>query len=238
MEETARVDASMVGRHEDESMPTFEPEEVMEQDRAARPAPSLAPEHNWTAAAALVRPALRPKGTAGTDGRDVSVRPGSAGPGKQLVKTGPADLALVYVLPGRGFDVVVGVDHLLAWGVGPDEVHAAAISNLGVWSGEAAWVDEMDGRHRVLWSDLGEGMDAARILLEEVRLQLARALGPGRRILIGLPERDLLIAAGLAEGDDEFAALFADYVADRAHSADEPIDDRVFELVDGQLVAL
>jgi hypothetical protein len=219
-------------------MPTFEPEEVMEQDRAARPAPSLAPEHNWTAAAALVRPALRPKGTAGTDGRDVSVRPGSAGPGKQLVKTGPADLALVYVLPGRGFDVVVGVDHLLAWGVGPDEVHAAAISNLGVWSGEAAWVDEMDGRHRVLWSDLGEGMDAARILLEEVRLQLARDLGPGRRILIGLPERDLLIAAGLAEGDDEFAALFADYVADRAHSADEPIDDRVFELVDGQLVAL
>jgi hypothetical protein len=219
-------------------MSPYEPEESMEQDPASRPAPSLAPEHNWTAAAALVRPALRPKGTTGADGRDMRVPTGNAGPGKQLVKNGPADLALVYVLPGRGFDVVVGVDHLLAWGVGPDEVHAAAISNLGVWSNEAAWVDEIDGRRRVLWSDLGEGLDAARILLEDVRLQLARDLGPGRRILIGLPERDLLIAVGLADGDDEFASLFADYVADRAHSADEPIDDRVFELVDGQLIAL
>ena len=210
----------------------------MKQDPASRPAPSLAPEHNWTAASALIRPALRPKGTTGTDGREMRVPTGNAGPGKTLVKNGPADLALVYVLPGRGFDVVVGIDHLLAWGVGPDEVHAAAISNLGVWSNEAVWVDEIDGRRRVLWSDLGEGLDAARILLEDVRLQLARDLGPGRRILIGLPERDLLIAVGLAEGDNEFASLFADYVADRAHSADEPIDDRVFELVDGQLIAL
>ena len=44
--------------------------------------------------------------------------------------------------------------------------------------------------------------------------------------------------AGLAEGDDDFAALFADYVADRARAADDPIDDRIFELVDGELVVL
>jgi uncharacterized protein YtpQ (UPF0354 family) len=154
------------------------------------------------------------------------------------VKSGPADLVIVYVLPGKGFDIVVGVDHLLAWRVGPEEIHRAAISNLGAWSSEASWVDEIDGRRRVVWSDLGEGLDAARILLEDVRNQLASDLGPGGRILIGLPERDLLIAAGLAAGDDEFASLFADYVADRAHNADEPIDDRVFELVDGELIAL
>jgi hypothetical protein len=210
----------------------------MENDRAARPAPSLAAEHDWTAASQLIRPALRPKGTAGTDGRDLRVPTGNAGPGRPLVKAGPASLSIVYVIPGRGFDILVGVDHLLAWGVGPDEVHAAAISNLGTWSGEAAWVDEMNGSRRVVWSDLGEGMDAARILLEGVRRRLASDLGPGRRILIGLPERDLLIATGLAEGDDEFASLFADYIADRAHTADEPIDDRVFELVDGELVPL
>jgi hypothetical protein len=210
----------------------------VENDRVARPAPSLAPEHDWTAASQLIRPALRPKGTSGSDGRNLRVPTGSAGPGKPLVKSGPADLAIVYVLPGKGFDVVVGVDHLLAWGVGPDEIHAAAISNLGAWSGEASWVDEIDGRRRVVWSDLGEGLDAARILLDDVRERLAADLGPGCRILIGLPERDLLIAAGLAAGDEEFASLFADYVADRAHTADEPIDDRVFELVDGELILL
>jgi hypothetical protein len=210
----------------------------MENDRAPRPAPSLAAEHDWTAASQLIRPALRPKGTSGTDGHDLRVPTGHAGPGKPLVRSGPASLSIVYVIPGRGFDILVGVDHLLAWGVGPDEVHAAAISNLDAWSSEAAWVDEIDGPRRVVWSDLGEGLDAVRILLEEVRSRLASDLGPGRRILIGLPERDLLIAAGLAEGDDEFASLFADYIADRSHTADEPIDDRVFELVDGELVAL
>jgi hypothetical protein len=30
--------------------------------------------------------------------------------------------------------------------------------------------------------------------------------------------------------------MFADYVADRARGADEPIDHRLFELVDGELV--
>jgi hypothetical protein len=152
------------------------------------------------------------------------------------VKAGPVGLPIVYILPGVGFDVVVGVDHLLAWGVGPDQVHAAALANLGAWSVTATWVDEVNGHRKVVWSDWGEGMDAARILLEDVRARLASALAPARRILVGLPERDLLIAAGLADGDDEFAALFADYVADRAQAADDPIDSRIFELIEGELV--
>lgn len=210
----------------------------MTKDPPSGPAPSLSPEHDWAAASRLVRPALRPVGTSGSDGRDLHVPVRSSGPGQPIVQSGPAGLSIVYVLPGAGFDVVVGVDHLLAWGVGPDEVHSAAISNLDGWSSGAAWVDEADGRRRVVWSDWGEGLDAARILLAEVRSRLASDLGPDCRILIGLPERHLLIATGLAQGDDEFAALFADYVAERAHAADEPIDDRVFELVDGELVAL
>jgi hypothetical protein len=32
--------------------------------------------------------------------------------------------------------------------------------------------------------------------------------------------------------------MFAEYVADRARGADDPIDERVFELVDGELVEL
>ncbi|MGD0122476.1 MAG: hypothetical protein ABSC46_07950 [Candidatus Limnocylindrales bacterium] len=210
----------------------------MKQDPAPRLAASLAPEHDWAAASKVIRPALRPVGTAGTDGRDLRLPAGTAGPGKPVMAVGPAGLPLVYVLPGAGFEVVVGVEHLLAWGVGPDQVHAAAISNLGAWSDRAAWVDESSGHRRLSWSDAGEGQDAARILLPQVRDRLMSILGPGRRILVGLPERDLLIAAGLAEGDVEFVAMFAEYVADRALAADQPIDGRVFELVEGELVEL
>ena len=208
----------------------------MEQDRSPRIAPSLTPEHHWAAALPLVRPALRPPGTAGTDGREPRVPASSSGPGKTVVRLGPAGLPIVYVLPGDGFDVVVSVDHLLAWGVGPDQVHAAAMENLRSWSRAAGWADEINGARKIVWSDWGGGMDAARILIDDVWTQLSLALAPARRILVGLPERDLLIAAGLADGDDEFAALFAEYIADRAGSADDPIDRRVFELIDGRLV--
>jgi len=208
----------------------------MGPDPSTRTAPSLSAEHDWAAASPLVRPAFRPVGTSGADGGNLHVAPGSTGPGQPLVKAGPAGLPIVYVLPGPGFDVVVGVDHLLAWGVGPDQVHAAAMANLAGWSLSATWVDEIEERRRVVWSDHGEGFDAARILLAEVRSKLAADLAPAHRILVGLPERDLLIAAGLTEGDDDFASMFSGYVADRARTADEPIDGRVFELVDGELV--
>jgi hypothetical protein len=210
--------------------------EPMEQDRPPRVAPSLAPEHDWAAAEPLLRPALRPVGTAGTDGREPRVPATNSGPGKTVVRPGPAGLTVVYVLPGAGFDVVVNVEHLLAWGVDPDRVHAAAMANLGEWSSGAAWVDEIGGARKIVWSDWGGGMDAARILLDDVRGHLLRALAPARRILVGIPERDLLIAAGLSDGDDEFATQFARYVAGRAETADDSIDARIFELFDGELV--
>jgi len=207
----------------------------MAPDPATRPAASLAPEHDWLAASRVVRPALRPVGTHGSDGSELLLpRPGSV-PGLPLVIEGPAGLPIVYIIPGHGFDVVVGIEHLLAWGVKPDRVHAAAMANLSAWSTGAAWVEEVNDRRRIVWSDWGEGMDAARILLAEVRSQLVRDLAPASRILIGVPERDLLIATGIEAGDDEFEAMFADYVADRHSGADEPIDGRIFELVDGEL---
>lgn len=207
----------------------------MEQEPAPRIAASLAPEHDWTAAALVVRPALRPVGTSGVDGGKLHLSHTNGMPGKPLIQPGPAGLPIVYVIPGRGFEVLVGADHLIAWGVGPEQVHAAAMANLAVWSTEAAWVDEVDGHHHVVWSDCGQGMDAARILLEDVRERLTADLAATGRVLVAVPERDLLIAAGMAEGDEEFATLFAGYVADRAGNADEPIDRRIFELVNGEL---
>ena len=208
----------------------------MESESRAPIPPSLAPEHDWDAASRIIRPALRPVGTPGDDGLHYRLPSPNAGPGKPLMKAGPAGLPIVYVIPGRGFEILVGGEHIQAWGVRPSQVHEAAMANLQAWSDAAGWASELSGERLVVWSDAGDGLDATRILLEDVRARIAADLAPAHRILVGVPDRDLLIAARLSEGDGEFAALFAGYVEDRATMADEPLDRRVFELIDGELL--
>lgn len=207
-------------------------------DRAASPVES--PEQDWAAASAVVFPALRPVGTSGirVDGidREVLAAQGSRNHAQPLVDEGPCELAVVYALRAEGFDVIVNADHLLTWGIEPAEIQDAALRNLAAWSATAGWASEVSGARRLLSSDSGGGWDASRILLPEARDHIATELGGEGRILIGLPERHLLVAGSLAPDDPEFASLFGDFIAEQAGAADEPIDRRVFELVDGRLV--
>jgi uncharacterized protein YtpQ (UPF0354 family) len=177
------------------------------------------PAADWQSAAPAIRPALLPAGSA-----------------QSLLSDGPAGLTVAYVVAANGAEVPVDSSHLRAWGVEPRDIEYAAMANLAEWSESAAWLDEVDGHRHLVWSESGDGMDAARILLASVRRRLADELGPRGRVLVAMPERDLLIASGAAPCDREFQALFADYVAGRAQAAEQPIDDRIFELVDGELV--
>ncbi|HKG56599.1 MAG TPA: DUF1444 family protein [Candidatus Limnocylindrales bacterium] len=199
-----------------------------------------APEHDWAHAARLISPALRPAGTTGMRAADLDLAALAAhaatAHSQPIVEDGPCGLAIVYGLQAGGFDVIVNAEHLLSWGVGPQEVAEAAFDNLRRWSAHASWTDEVSGDRRLLSSDSGDGGDAARILLPEVREHLAAELSAAGRVLVGLPERHLLIAAALRPDDDEFAALFAEFVVEHSAGADEPIDRRVFELTGGTLV--
>ena len=103
------------------------------------------------------------------------------------------------------------------------------------WSATAPWTDEASGQRRLVSSETGDGLDAVRILLPSTAAHLQASLGPGR-ILVGIPERDLLTAALLAPGDEEFAGMFGEFIVEQSGGADEPIDRRMFELVDGRLV--
>ena len=198
------------------------------------------PEHDWGAAASLLYPLLRPSGTHGLEVSKIdatllatdSLRSHS----QPLVDEGPCDLSVVYAMQGSGFDVIVNGDHVLSWAVPASEIQNAAMRNLATWSATAAWTDEVSGERRLISSDTGDGWDSSRILLPEVRQRLTAELGTGSRILIGLPERHLLIAGALQPGDEEFAALFAEFVLESSGGADEPVDRRIFELVDGRLV--
>jgi hypothetical protein len=198
------------------------------------------PEHDWTAASKIIFPALRPVGTHGLTVAALTPEALQADVSRHhsepLVDEGPCGLPVVYALQAGGFDVIVNGDHVLSWGVGAEDIQDAAMRNLAEWSAGAAWTDEVSGERRLLSSDTGEGWDASRILLPEVVDRLGRELGSVGRVLIGLPERHLLIAGTLRPGDEEFAALFAEFVVEQSGGADEPIDRRVFELAGGRLV--
>ena len=198
------------------------------------------PEQNWEAASAILFPALRPPGTQGLVVADIDADALAADAARShsqpLVDEGPGGLTVVYVLRAGGFDVVVNGDHLLSWGVTTEDVQEAAMRNLAAWSANAAWTDEVSGERRLISSDTGEGLDAARILLPEVLERLAAELGAAGRVLIGVPERHLLVAGALRPDDAEFATLFTDFVVEASGGADEPVDRRVFELTGGHLV--
>jgi uncharacterized protein YtpQ (UPF0354 family) len=142
----------------------------------------------------------------------------------------------VYTIPGSGFEVIVNADHLLSWGIEPAELQDAAMENLSSWAAAAPWTEEVSGDRRLISSDTGDGLDAARILLPETLTHLAAELGAGGRVLVGIPEQHLLAAATLRSDDPDFAQLFADFVVEQSGGADEPIDRRVFEIVGGRLV--
>jgi hypothetical protein len=196
--------------------------------------PAAMPEHDWTAAADHIFPVLRPAGTHGTmlaavDEAELA-QEGLKKHALPLIDPGPADLAVAYALREPAYDVLVNADHLLAWGVGADQLRETAMANLAAWSAKAPWTDELSGDRRLLSSDTGDGSDAARILLEDVRHHLAGECGGVGRVLVAQPDRDLLIAGSLSPGDGEFAAQFAAFVADVADDAHEPIDSGLFEL--------
>src|SRR4030095_12641624 len=82
------------------------------------------------------------------------------------------------------------------------------IANLRAWAASAPWTDEADGDRRLISSDTGDGLDAARIILPETIEYLAGQLSAQGRVLVGIPERHLLAAAPLPPGDPRGAGLF------------------------------
>jgi hypothetical protein len=198
------------------------------------------PEQDWEAAKGLIYPAFRPVGTQGKAieafDREALVAHSGQHHAQPLLDEGPAGLPVVYTINAGSFDVVVNEDHLLTWGIEPSDLQDAAIRNLTAWAAKAPWTVEASGDRRLISSQTGEGWDAVRALLPDALQHIQRELGSFGRILVGIPERHLLTAGSLRAGDEEFAELFGDFIVEQSGGADEPVDRRVFELVDGRLV--
>ncbi|HEY2888813.1 MAG TPA: hypothetical protein VGJ17_09370 [Candidatus Limnocylindrales bacterium] len=197
------------------------------------------PEHDWGVASELVMPLLRPLGSHGTRLAEIDASrlasEGLRAHALPVVDEGPSGLLIAYAIRAGGFDVLVNADHLLEWRISPPELRAAAMTNLGRWSTGVGWTEEIDGQRHLISSDSGDGHDASRILLQEVRRHLVIQLGEGCRILVAMPDRHLLLAGACRVTDPTFPELFAAFVEAHADGADEPIDRRVFELVSDDL---
>ena len=198
------------------------------------------PEHDWQLAKTLIYPAFRPLGTLGlaidSVDRASLVAHVTQSHAQPLIDQGLAGLPVVYTIAAGGFDIVVNGDHLLSWGIEPREIQDAAMHNLSTWSATAPWSSEESGSRHLISSQTGDGFDAVRILLPDAVAHVVATLGAFGRILVGIPERHLLIAGSMRPGDDDFAGLFASFVVEQSGGADEPIDRRVFELRDGRLI--
>jgi hypothetical protein len=197
---------------------------------------------DWEAARGGIFPLLLPPGTQG----EAAERPhdwaseGIQAHAQPLVTEGPCGLVVGFTLEGSGFEVLVNAEHLHAWGIDAVELATTAGQNLAAWSAQAPWSDEISGTRRLVSSETGDRHDAARIILPEVKVQLLGRLAAdapaGTRVLVGLPDRDLLVAGALLPDDPEFAALLHDFVIEHSAAADQPIDRRLFELSGGELV--
>lgn len=208
---------------------------------STEPGGSEAPEHDWSAAKGHVFPLLRPRDTAGIaidEARSISFADSLANT-QPVISRGPVGLTIVYGLAAKGFAVLVNAEHLLSWGIDGAVLHDEAMANLAAWSAQAEWTEERTDDRRLLSSSTGDGYDAARILLPEARARIAQLTNDasaGARILVGLPERDLLVAGLLAPGDDEFVALFREFLAEQLAAAIQPIEERILELRGSELV--
>jgi hypothetical protein len=198
---------------------------------------SSAPEHDWSAAAGIVMPVLLPVGAAGTDA--ATVDRSSLGIGQRgnlpLRWPGPAGLHVAVAIPAVGFDIMVSADHLITWDVEVAAVLSTAMANLGAWSNSMPWEEEVEGARRLFVSDSGERWDAGRILLVSVRVYLERELGKNARVIVGMPNRHILVAGSLLPTEPGFMDDLRSFVATEAAGADEPVDGRLFELLEGGL---
>lgn len=201
-----------------------------------------APEQDWSAAMGMIMPILLPVGTPGLvaeayDPANPHLTHGTAG-GTPIQWPGPAGMTVAVAIPATGFYVLVNAEHVAAWAVEPGAVISTAMANLLAWSNSTPWDEEASGGRRIRVSDSGEGWDAARLLLPEVRLFLERELGGAGRVLLAVPSRHLLVAGSAPAADADFAEDLRAFAADWHADADEPVDPRVFVLDQGGLTEL
>jgi uncharacterized protein YtpQ (UPF0354 family) len=106
-----------------------------------------------------------------------------------------SDLIVSYVIDETSSVAYLNEEHLEHWGIGEQDIHAAALANLRRRTETMVQYTTVgEGNQRLYMYSSQDGYDATRILLPEL-LEQWRPQMSGR-MAIGIPNRDFLIAFG------------------------------------------
>lgn len=110
-----------------------------------------------------------------------------------------ADLIIVYTIDEDHSVAFINEDHLERWEITEQELHERAQANLRERTNAIRYTTVGERDQRLYIFNSGDGFDASRLLLTDMLTQWARTL-PGR-LVVGIPNRDFLIAFSDANPD-------------------------------------
>ncbi|HEU4325082.1 MAG TPA: DUF5688 family protein [Roseiflexaceae bacterium] len=141
-----------------------------------------------------------------------------------------ADLMITYVVNEPRSVTFINEQHLEQWGVSAQDLHEQALENLRRRTvGQVDYVTTGEGEQRLFIFNSQDGYDATRLLLSEILAEWARQL-PGR-IVIGIPNRDFLVA--FSDANDEILRSVAMQVQADAAGREYGLTDQLFTFEGG-----
>ncbi len=106
-----------------------------------------------------------------------------------------SELIVSYVIDETSSVAYLNEEHLEQWGIGEQDIHAAALANLRQRTETMVQYTTVgEGSQRLYIYSSQDGYDATRILLPELLEQWRPQING--RMVIGIPNRDFLIAFG------------------------------------------
>lgn len=143
-----------------------------------------------------------------------------------------ADLIITYVIDEARSVAYLNEDHIERWGVSAQEIHEAAMQNLRRRTDERVrYTSVGEGEQRLFILNSGDGYDATRLLLTDILAEWARMVRG--RLVVGIPNRDFLIALG--DSNQDILQNVAAQIQADATQREHTLTDRLFTLVGGQI---
>jgi uncharacterized protein YtpQ (UPF0354 family) len=141
-----------------------------------------------------------------------------------------ADLIITYVIDEKNSVAYINEEQLESWGITIQDLHEQAVANLRRRTeAEVRYTTVGEGEQRLFIFSSGDGYDATRLLLTDLLAEWNREVAG--RLVVGIPNRDFLIALGDAN-QDSLRGVAAQVQADAAQR-EHGLTDQLFTLQGG-----
>ncbi len=143
-----------------------------------------------------------------------------------------AGLMIAYVIDEPQSLAYINEDQLERWGLASHELHERALANLRRRTDDdAPYTTVGAGDQRLFIYSANDGYDAARLLLTETMAEWSRQVRG--RLVIGIPNRDFLIAVG--DGNPDILRAVAAQIQVDSQQRESGLTDQLFTFSGGQI---